>query len=275
MLLSWGNEVRIGLTPERVTLARVSRRWRAKVVAKQLVDCAATEPADWRACIKALELAVQEPAWQGAEASVVISNHFVRYALVPWSEHLITDEEKHAWIKHHFVELYGEPGAPAEYRWSEDRPDVRCVASAIEAEFMGRIRAAFEGTSLRLHSVQPYLMAVFNRWKRRIQGAPAWLVLPENGRVCIATVANNQWRKITSRPVARDWESDMSLMLGRELMLSENETPAVVLAYAPDAQSMDLVASSDVPVTLLVPRELPGYSPRADAPYTMALTGAV
>src|SRR5262249_21577236 len=152
--------------------------------------------ADWRPCLEALEHGLAQAGWKDADATVILSNHFVRYALVPWSEHLASDAEKRAWVQHHFAELYGEAAAGSEYRASEDRPAGSCVATAIAADLLAGIRSAFGQTSLALRSVQPYLMAVFNRWRPRIKDSAAWLLVPEAGRVCLAALADGRWRKL-------------------------------------------------------------------------------
>src|SRR5262249_18521438 len=143
VLPSLRNEARIALHPDRVSMTLVARRWRPRVVAKHAVPCPA-DGVDWRPCLEALERGLAEPAWKDADATVILSNHFVRYALVPWSEHLANDQEKRIWVQHHFTELYGEAAAESEYRWSEDRPDGSCVATAIAADLLAGIRAAFQ-----------------------------------------------------------------------------------------------------------------------------------
>lgn len=276
VLPSWRDEVRIALCPDRVTLARVSRRGRPEIIAKHVVHCSAPGTSDWKPCVEALHQALLEPFLHNADATVVISNHFVRYAMVPWSEHLVSDDEKRAWVKHHFVELYGELPGATEYRWSEERPDTACVATAVDGEFIAEIRAAFEPASLRLRSVQPYLMAVFNRWKQHAKGNAAWILVAETGRACIAAVANGEWRTITSKKIGLDWQAELPLALGRELLLADDTSaPAVILAYAPDVTKLDFPAWNEVPVKVLAPRALRGFSPYSDAQYAMALTGVV
>jgi hypothetical protein len=224
--------------------------------------------------VEALQQAVQELRSQKLDATVVFSNHFVRYALVPWSEHLVSEEEKLAWVRHHFIELYGEPAVPADYRWSEGPPDTPCVATAVDSELLAHIRAVLEPTSLRLRSIQPYLMAVFNRIRRQVKKDPIWIVIPETGRVCVAAIANGEWRTITSTGIGPDWHAELSLLIERQLLLSD-ETPAVVLAYGADMERLDLAHISDVPLRTFAPRTLVGYSPLSDTEYSMALTGLV
>ena len=229
---------------------------------------------DWLPCVQSLQQLLREPFAQDADATVVVSNHFVRYALVPWSEHLARDDEKRAWIRHHFVSLYGEPAAASEYRWSDDSPLAPCLASATDGRFIGAIRDAFEPASLRLRSVQPFLMAVFNRWKRRFGGGPTWLLVPENGRVCIASVAAGQWRTVASMSIGPDWQAELPLLLERELLLADAAgAPAAILAYAPALPQLELPGWRGAPLQLLVPRALPGFLPQADAAWAIALTG--
>ena len=275
MLPSWRDELRIALSPDRVVLARISRRWRPKVVAKDAVLCAGLATSDWRSCVEGLRQVLQEPAWQQADATIVLSNHFVRYALVPWSERLVSADEKQAWVRHHFSERYGETAVPTDYRWSEDRPDAPCVASAIDSELVSEISAACEPAALRLRSIQPYLMAVFNHCRRYVKRVPAWIVIAESGRVCVASISNGQWRTITSAGVGEDWQAELSLVLERRLLLAEEQAPAVVFAYGADVTDLGLDDVDDVRLKVLAPRTLRGYSPQSDAEYGMALTGMV
>ena len=272
MLPSLRDEIRIGLSPEWVSALRVSRRWKPRVIEKQAVQCASSASADWRPCIEALQHVAQALPSRKSDATVVVSNHFVRYALVPWSEHLVSADEKLAWVRHHFTELYGESAVPVDYRWSEGPPDTPWVAAAIDSELLAEIRAVLEPTSLRLRSTQPYLMAVFNRLRRQIKKHKVWLVIPESGRVCVAGVADGQWRTITSTGIGPDWHDELALLIERRLLLS-NEAPAAVLAYGAELEKLDLTDISDVPIKAFGPRALPGYSPSSDAQYSMALTG--
>ena len=268
----WRDEARISLLPERVALARVSRGWRGpRVLAGEVARCSGP---DWQACVEALREILLRPSAQDADATLVVSNHFVRYALVPWSEHLVRDDEKRAWVGHHFAALFGEPAAPCEYRWSDDSPAGACVASALDGGFADAIRAAFARTPQRLRSVQPYLMAVFNRWKRQVRGNPVWLLVAEAGRVCIASAAGGQWRSIAARSMGADWQAELPLLLERELLLAEAAgPPTAILACAPGLRELQFSGWTGAPPRLLVAKTLAGLPPHADGEYSIALTG--
>ena len=272
MSLSWRDELRISLEPDRVALVRVSRGWRRSVRAKHVVAVSPAGASDWSAAIEALRQALQDPAWRRAEATVVLSNHFVRYALVPWSEHLVKDDEKRAWVAHHFEALYGAPRVPVEHRWSADRPDAPWLASAVDAQLVADLGASGSGASVRLASVQPFLLAAFNRCRAHVKNALAWIVLPEHGRVCFASLAKGEWQAVTCRSLGADWERELTRLLERERVLT-GEAPALVLAYAPGVAGLNLDAAG-MPVRVIAERPLKGYSPQVDAGCSMALTGA-
>ena len=271
MSLSWRDELRVSLEPDRVALVRVSRGWRRSVRSKHVVAVSPAGASDGWASIEALRQALQDPAWRKADATVVLSNHFVRYALVPWSEHLVTDDEKRAWVEHHFEALYGAPRGPVEHRWSDDRPNAPWLASAVEAQLIAEIGKSFSGTSVRLASVQPYLMAAFNRCRTHLKNASAWIVLPEHGRVCLASIAKGEWQAVTCRSIGADWQGELTRLLERERVLT-GEAPALVLAYAPEVSGLNL-DTAGMPVRVVHQRPLKGYSPQTDTDCAMALTG--
>ena len=274
MLRSLGDELRIALCPDRVIIARVAGRWRPRVTAKKVAHCAGQGTGPWRACVDTLQEMLADVAWKNATATVIISNHFVRYALVPWSEALASDDEKLVWVRHHFVEIYGEAVAGAAYRWSEDRPDAPCLASALDGEFVQAIGAAFSAAALGLKSIQPYFMAAFNRCARRVNGDATWMLNVEPGRICLASIVSGKWRGMASKMISADWRAELPMILGRELLLAETDAaPKTVFAYAPEVPNFEIPGWKDTPVRALAARALPGFSPHTDAEYAMALTG--
>jgi hypothetical protein len=124
-----------------------------------------------------------------AAVSVVLSNHFVRYALVPWSEALSTPQEEEAYVRHHFTRIHGERARGWALRWSDG------LCSAVDQALLQELSSAFSGKPARLVSVQPALMAAFNRARRRIPAAGAWLTHQESGRACVALYQRG-WRSV-------------------------------------------------------------------------------
>ena len=124
-----------------------------------------------------------------------------------------------------------------------------------------------------MRSLQPYLMKVFNRWKSRVKRHAVWLVLLEPGRLCIAAFADQRWRMITSKKIGVDSQDELSLELERQLLLAGEAVPIELLVYAPEISNLELAYRSDVRVTVLAAKALPGIQPDLNGEYAMALSG--
>ena len=104
------------------------------------------------------------------------------------------------------------------------------LASAIDAALLERLKACFpKGGKARLVSVQPVLMAAYNRARERIPREGAWLVLAEADRACLARLARAGWALGAERGARRDWRA----LLERERSRASGEPlPSLVLVSA-------------------------------------------
>jgi hypothetical protein len=188
-----------------------------------------TEP--WHGALEALK-GISLPR---ARATVVLSNHFVRYALVPWSGALATPVEEEAYLRHHFAKIHGERAKAWLFRASEGRRGEPRLASAVDAELMAAIRAAFpKGGAARLVSVQPALMHVFNGARAAVpHPAGAWLVVAEADRACVALHADGAFRAVQN--AKGEWRA----VLERERYRVDADTTRRVLLAGAEAPSND------------------------------------
>jgi hypothetical protein len=178
--------------------------------------------------------------WQGAVATlknmewtkpckvkVVLSNHFVRYAVIPWSDGLATPAEEEAYLRHHFAKIHGERAKSWTPRASEDRRGLPRLASAIDTALLEELKGAFpRGGKARLVSVQPELMEAINRWREAIPRDGAWLVLAEPDRACVAMHREGGWRSVQNA------KGDWLTLLDRERFRLHDVPGLVLLAGA-------------------------------------------
>ena len=138
------------------------------------------------------------------DVTVVLSNHFARYTVVQPQEGA-TPEEELALARFQFAKIHGERARGWEVRLSRPGGGAR-LACAIDAALLEGLKAGMPKRGrVRLVSVQPWLMAAFNRWRSRIPRDGAWLVLAEPGRSCLARLAAKGWAWVqNSRDT--DWE---------------------------------------------------------------------
>jgi hypothetical protein len=181
-------------------------------------------PEAWQGAVAALKAL---PIEQKCDVTVELSNHFVRYALVPWSEALSTAAEEEAYVRHHFAKIHGDRAKTWAVRASSARHGAPRLASAVDEGLIDALRASFpRGGKARLVSVQPALMSVFNRSRGAIPRGGAWLALAEPDRSCVALHIRGQWRAVHSAKAA--WLA----LLERTRLTVEDETPDVVLLHA-------------------------------------------
>jgi hypothetical protein len=196
---SWRERLTLTLAPGRITLER-GRRGRHPAQ-RDVLEC---EPADnvpaWRTPVDALRewLSHQKPL--KAAADVVLSNHFVRYLLLPWNASIAGSREEGTFASARFQQVYGEIARTWVVRVSPDKPGAPRLAAAVDRDLLDAIAGLFAEPPLRLRSIQPALMAACNV---RFAGmsANAWVALAEPGHLLLGLQQRGQWRSLRSRPL--------------------------------------------------------------------------
>ncbi len=216
MSLSWSESVRIGLSPRRVELARLRPGLRRRAVVEERArDCALEDgqPA-WSGALAALDALLAEQSLAGAAASVVLSNHFVRYAVLPWNPELVTAAEFAVAAAQRIQLTFGDAAHGWEVRASAGEWGEAGIVCAIDAALLAAL-----GERLRLVAVEPLLMNVFNALRRDIEPDGA-LAVVEPGRVCVGVFSQGQWRSVMSRR-----GDDPARLIVQELALAAPEIP--------------------------------------------------
>jgi hypothetical protein len=212
----------IGLAPAELTVLRLRGLFREKPVENARVAC---DPAfgnePWQGAVAALKAL---PIEGRARVTVVLANHFVRYALVPWSDALGTEQERQAYLRHHFAKIHGERAKGWSLRASAGPRNEPRLASAVDTSLISEIKEALQKRpGVGLASIQPQLMAKFNAARGAVPAAGAWLVLAEPDRACVALHAGGRWRSVQNAKGA--WLD----LLERERHRVEGELPDLVL----------------------------------------------
>lgn len=128
--------------------------------------------------------------------TVVLSNHFVRYALVPWSAAISGAAEETAYVRHHFARIFGDRAKAWSFRASPAPAGMPRLCSAIDTALLQEIKKLFAKSKAKLVSIQPELMAVFNRSRGKVPAAGAWLVMADPDRACIGLHAKGNWQAV-------------------------------------------------------------------------------
>lgn len=271
---SWRDRLLISLTPASVAVARVAGGLRPRLAARRAVECDPAFGAEpWQGAVAALASALEPLRGERISATVVLSNHFVRYAVVPFDAAVSGPEEDLALARFHFAKVHGDRAKVWDIRMNDEAGRAPRLASAVDVGLIEAVRTCFpRGGKLRLTSVQPYLMSAFNTW-RRSMASQSWLLLVEPQRACLALVDARKWIAVHSArgefPAPDDWAAFLDR---QRLRTDAASTGNTVLVHAPTNRKL---ASQEAPgwkfVGLTQP-SLEGFRPLDDGPYAMALT---
>lgn len=276
MLRLWRDQLRIVIAPDRVSLVRLRRRAHWEVIARASFSCLPHEASPaWQAPLQALKDALDnQHASRPANATVVISNHFVRYALVPSSEQLKNDREIEAYCRHRLLTMFGDQVSQWNLRWSQTDHQGPLVVSAIENEWLREIQAVFSGRPQRLRSVQPYLMTAFNAHYKAIAGRSCWFVVYEPGKLVICLFHNGQWKTVANRRADDFWQGRLPSMLDHEnQLIAMDEECREVMVHAPGFRKLMDREEGYYNFQILESASDPAISQADSSHYLMALDG--
>ena len=201
----WSAErLRIGLAPERIDLARL-RFGLSRNAARQSSASCTPKPgeAPWQAALAALDGALAEFGSRGGSAAVVLSNHWVRYAVLPWQPSVTSAAEVEQLARLHFERCFGAAAAGWTIRTCDRGYGAAHVACAVDSALITALQACLAAHGLRLATLQPLLMAAYNDARREFSGSTAFAVV-EAGRVCLGLLQQDRWLAIASRRAGAD-----------------------------------------------------------------------
>ena len=222
MSLLWRNQRRrLGLCADRVFLSK----------SRVIPVAPSADAAEWRAAVDALPEILA--SLKCREASVVLADQFVRYALLPWNAAIKNDEQWLALARHRLAAIHGPAAAGWEVKLTDTAPSGPRLACAVDRALIEELAAKFVAASVHLTSVQPFLIAAFNRIRRTIGTGSCWLMVEEPGRLTLAFIQRGVWVAIRSRRADSRWREMLPEIIEREsafLALSAPCTRVIVCA---------------------------------------------
>ena len=188
----------------------------------------------WTVALDTLDRLLAEHVTTRAELTVVISGHFSRFCLVPWSDQISTPSELLGFAQLCFEDLYGAPTQPWSLVLSTEPAGYDRVASALPQGLLDRLRSLASARGLRLRSVQPYLMAAFNHFDKSFDAGDFLFVVAEPVRSVLLLAREGRWSSVRSVG-SSDSDAALTALIGRETQLqaSTSERPLNVYLHAP------------------------------------------
>lgn len=150
-------------------------------------------------------------------ASVILSDRFARYALLPWSPTIRSDVESEALAQACFESQYGDMTG-WEIRIDHGDYGAARLACAVESGLLAALQALMAGRRIDCPTVEPYFAACWNRWRNDVGSSDALFSVQISGTAVIASRRADRWHSVRLQGGLGDVEA-LSAALRREALL--------------------------------------------------------
>jgi hypothetical protein len=257
------------IAPDRIQAVKVVGLGRRAVEVRQRE--AAVQAADnWQGLSRVVnELVTQTKAQR---LHVVLSDKLVRYACFPWSAALRNADEDLSMAMLNFDDVYGaNTSADWHLALSEGRPGQSRISIAIPKSLFAVLQSNFEQKRPKVTSIQTAFSAVLQT-HRKLLGSNGWLINLEDGRLTLASWANDSWKWIYSVHAKLNSPEELLARIRQEIQLSSTSlkaaNPIPIYLHAPAFEHLPFGSLMGVQFMPLKTRDS-----AAGAKYAFALLG--
>lgn len=253
MLLHWlksffKDELWVCIHPRHMALMRTTRLL-SNGLKRQIVDAQVInlprnnmdknhESQGWETVVRSLKHALNDPKWQGTLSTVIISNDYVKFSVIPWNAELISEVEKQAYLQHCFNLAYGEPAKAWDLRMNIPEFDKPTIASAVPIDLVQALHDVYAESGMELSAIYPQLMLAINQTLSEISqhkmAQSFWLVAVQNGRICLMLLVDGSWRLVKNVAVAADFSTQIAALIQREVVNNNLQVEMPILLYWPE-----------------------------------------
>jgi len=193
----------------------------------------ATEP--WRAAVDALIEALRELRGAVGQVEIVLSDHFVRYLLIPWSAELVGDSERLSFAQLAFRDLYGQLADTWDLCLDEQPAGQASFACAVDRALASSLRDAVERAGAQLSALMPSLADCINRHRSALKAPEFCMAVCEPGRISLALRARHGWATVRSRRVDGTLADVLPTLLKQEMAVGDVTQGGVLYVCTDDA----------------------------------------
>jgi hypothetical protein len=260
------DELRVLVHPQRLVLLRLKRSFnhglKQQLVHQQVVELQSdsqTSDSHTQTIVENLKQVLAKREWQRVMPVIVMSNHFVRYSVIPWNIELTGVIERQAYLKHCFNLFFGESTKLWDFRMSEPEFGQSSIASAISSPLLTALHNVFEQSNLKIAAIYPQLMLAINQTlsevKKQKIAFSFWLIVIQSERVCLTLLIDGGWRLVKNVAIEADISAQVTALIQREIVNSNMNDDMPVLLYWPESKSHQPLKLANQNVVKVPPRQ--------------------
>lgn len=185
-----------------------------------LVKTASSDDFNWQNALESLtaKLALINPKPK-TPLRIVLSSDFVRYLLLPAQAIALSSAEKNAYARAAFRQLHGSIVDNWQIKCDDTAPTQASMLAAIDQQLHQNLVQITTAYQLKLVSVVPYLMQVFNGIHNQLRHFTGYLALIEGGRIILLNVKSGKIEQLKSQFIGNNWQAELNQFLDREQTL--------------------------------------------------------
>jgi len=278
------------LAPDSSTLLRMRRGFKSLPFKPSLVEKrlgkvgAQLNSTPWQQAVselgRLLDASQTSSKQSGVPLSIVLSNHFVRYKVIPALPAFTSADKALLIATHCFRESYGDIVDDWVIKLNSLPDGDTLVACAVDSGLIVALQTLASQYQCKLKSIQPYLMSGFNRARRQIKPLAACYAQIEAGRITIALIKDGAWQAVAGcgYGAGHDWSDALASLITREVLLADwPQNQFSIYLTTPDTLQdrliiKDFIENTGWKTVIAEPRIVPGYAISTDQPFSMALS---
>lgn len=239
----WRDQIQVFLAPERVNIVRFLRGLKLVQTAKVTMLCKRTPGMPvWQAALQQLEKNLSSAV--GTELKITLSNHFVRYVILPPQAEISSPEEVKFYANFRIREIYAGRADSWVISISEWNPINGAICAAISRDLIKGIEEMAIRYQCKIKYIEPYLASVYDKWHKLLNGTRVYFAVIESGRMCIALLTGGTWHTIRNQQILHSVANEFLVALDQEAIFFGNkETVELVHVFAPEHP--DLILPKD------------------------------
>lgn len=253
MLLSSRKQLQVVLRPDGIRVMLVQKGFRKNTILSD--DSIAVIPnsaLDWHSAIHALEQWLASSEIGKAEVKIYLSNSFLRFAMLPFSDEVHSDAERYTVAGLLFESIYGDTAKHWKLSLDDECYGEPSMAVAMDSELWDALQQ-IHSQKLQLISVQPQLSSAFNAFREKIKSSDGLFVVMEHEQLTLIMI--KEQKIIGVRKTAFEVGSDGVGMVGllqRELLMSGlSVDSAKIYLQAPASLNLTIPSGGGLDIVVL------------------------
>ncbi len=236
----WRNRLVVWLDSSQITSVQFAG-FRKQVAHKQYTKLNASPDLGWSQTLDALQdVLLNTKQLKQGELQVILASDFVRYLALPAHEGVIRQSQKVDFARAAYREVYGNLADEWLIRCDDAAPDLNTISAAVDTKLIDALNNVADESKMKLTSVQPYLMPVFNRLKSQLNTGSLYFAIIEPNRILFANLQSGRWQQVRSFLLEKDWQNQIKKITQRANLAVDSQQQHVLLIYSPNDKKSSL-----------------------------------